>query len=36
MAGIDPVYLLLGVSVLGFIAGYAHRASISRRRRRVA
>lgn len=36
MADIDPIYLFIGVFVLGLIAGYGHRARISHRRRRRA
>ncbi len=36
MADINFLYLTIGVFVLGLIAGYAHRALISRRRRRMS
>ena len=36
MAGIDPVYFMIAVFVLGLAVGFAHRALISRRRRRRA
>ncbi len=36
MAGIEPVYILIAVFVLGLAVGFGHRALISRRRRRRA
>ena len=36
MADIEPIYLLIAVFVVGVAAGFAHRALISRRRRRAS